>query len=363
MTGTAQPADVLDDTGALRAGDPGGMLERIASLPRQLRDGLAAAAGTAALPPPQGIRAVVMCGMGGSGVAGDVVRSVYGPTVEVPVVVVKGYTLPAFCDGDCLVVASSFSGDTEEVVSVYREALARGCRVVAVASNGELAALAEAHDAPLVPVPGEIGMPRAAVGFLSAAAIGVLHAVGLLPSAARDVEQAASLLEEFGPSLGPARPLDGNQAKAVAAWLGPRVPVVWGSEGLAEAAAGRWRTQFNENAKVPAFASVIPELDHNEVEGWTGLGDGPFAVVVLRHGREAAAIDRRVRATMAALEGPGLDIRQVSAPDAPALASLFALVAVGDYASAYAAILRGVDPTPVPVLTGLKERLARMDRR
>jgi glucose/mannose-6-phosphate isomerase len=347
----------LDDAAALRAGDGGGMLELVASLGTQLRDGFETARTTAALPSAEGIRAVVVSGMGGSGVAGDVLRSVYGSSLALPVNVVKGYQLPAFCGADTVVLATSFSGQTEETLATYTEAVARGCRVVAISSGGELAALAEGDGVPHVPIPSSIRAPRAALGALAAAPLGVLSAVGLLPSVQSDVAEAAALLEEFAEPLGPDRATEGNEAKAVARWLGPRVPVVWGSEGIAEAAALRWKTQFNENAKVPAFSSALPELDHNEVEGWSESSGEAFAVVVLRHGGEHARVAARLTATAEALRGSGLAFREVHAPKGGPLASLFALAMTGDFASTYAALARGVDPSPVPVLSALKERL------
>src|SRR5438067_10558807 len=190
------------------------MLDAIASLGAQLREGFAAAHTTAALPSAEGVRAVVVCGMGGSGVSGDVVRAAFGDRLPVPVVVVKGYVLPSFCDGDTLVFASSFSGSTEETLSAYAQAVARGCRVVAAASGGELVALAEADDVPFVQLPDTVGMPRAALGWLAAAPIGVLAAIGLLPEPDQEVESAAARLDGLADRVGPDRPAGSNEAKS-----------------------------------------------------------------------------------------------------------------------------------------------------
>ena len=347
----------LDDAEILRAGDPRHMLDAIASLGTQLRDGFVAGRSTPALPSAEGVRAVVVCGMGGSGISGDVVRAAFRDHLPVPVVVVKGYALPAFCDGDTLVFASSFSGNTEETVAAYTQAVARGCRVVAAASGGELAALAEGDDVPFVPIPDVVSMPRAAIGWLAAAPIGVLAAVGLLLGVDEEIHSAAATLDGLADGLGPDRPAESNDAKALARWIGDRLPVIWGTEGVGEAAALRWKTQFNENAKVPAFCSVLPELDHNDVEGWHEGSGGRFAVIVLRHSGEPARTEARVRATIDALGGSGLDVRDVHAPTGPPLAALFGLIALGDFTSTYAALARGIDPSPVPVLTALKRRL------
>jgi glucose/mannose-6-phosphate isomerase len=187
----------------------------------------------------------------------------------------------------------------------------------------------------------------------------VLAAMGSIPPVDDEVGSAAGLLGRMAAALGPQAPIAANEAKRLAEWLGDRTPVVWGSEGPAEAAALRWKTQFNENAKVPAWASVLPELDHNEIEGWSeGRGNG-FGALVLRHPGEHPRIPARVEATMEAAAPSGLEVRQVHAEGQRPLEWLLSLVMLGDFASIYLAVLRSVDPMPIPMLTGLKERLRR----
>ncbi|HEY1331343.1 MAG TPA: bifunctional phosphoglucose/phosphomannose isomerase [Actinomycetota bacterium] len=349
----------IDDLTAVSVADPGHMLDHIASLGAQLRAGYAAGVGAAGLPSGDGIRSIVVCGMGGSGVAGDVLRVLMAPRLPLPVLVCKGYDVPAACGPDTLVLAVSFSGDTEETVSAYASAAERGCRMVAISRGGRLEALARRDGAARVGVDVEAPMPRQALGFLGAAPLGVLEAIGLLPSPSREVGEAAAAVDALAERLGPGRRLAVNEAKDLARWLGERTPVVWGSEGPAETAAARWKTQMNENAKIPAFASWLPELDHNEIEGWSRGTGGPFALVVLRHAGEPPRIGDRVEATLAAIKDAGLESRQVWADDAvdSDLARLFTLILLGDFVSAYVAILRGTDPSPIPVLSGLKDLL------
>jgi glucose/mannose-6-phosphate isomerase len=347
----------LDDAGAIAAGDPGGMLSLVGSLGDQLGEGFRSGVSALGLPSGEGVRSLILCGMGGSGVAGDVVRALYVDRLAVPITVCRGYSVPESCGRDTLVVAVSFSGDTEETVAAYADAVSRGARVVAIAGEGELAALCEADEVARVPVPRDIPAPRAALGFLSGAAIGVLEAVGLVPAASESVDEASGHLRGLARSLGPDRPAEANEAKGLASWLHGRTPIIWGSEGLAEAAAVRWKTQFNENAKVPAFWGVIPEIDHNEVEGWAGDAGRSFAAIVLRHRGEHPRIDARVVATTQAVSTSGLMVREVRAAHPATLAALMSLIMVGDFTTTYLGILRGVDPSPVPVLTRLKVRL------
>ncbi len=347
----------LDDLVAIGRGDPEGMLGSIAGLGGQLQKGYDLGRSAAALPLGEGVTAVVICGMGGSGIGGDVIRALSAGRTGFPVVVVKGHELPEFCGRDTLVLAESFSGNTEETLAAYAEAVRRGCRVVAVSAGGRLAALAEADETPHLALPTDVGMPRAALGYLAGAPLGILEAAELIPPAEEDIDRTVALLDAASEELGPHRSTEANPAKALAAWVGDRVSVIWGSSGVAEVAAVRWKTQFNENAKRPAFHSVLPELDHNEIEGWReGAGAG-FAVILLRHPGESGRMGRRIDATLEAIAPSGLDVRQVHARGRTPLEWLFSLIMTGDFATVYTAILHGIDPTPVPVLTGLKDRL------
>jgi glucose/mannose-6-phosphate isomerase len=345
----------LDDPEAVSHADPGGMLQLVGGLGKQLRHGFDLGR-EASVPWGHRPRAVLACGMGGSGIAGDVVRSLLIDRVDVPIAVSKGYRLPAFCGPDTAVFAISYSGGTEETLSVYGEATARGCPVVAIGCGGELLARAEADGASRVRLPSDVPMPRAALGYLAGALLGWLGAAG---SVDLDVELAEAVTEiaRCGARWGPSVPGDRNEAKILAAWLRTRIPVVWGSEGIADSAALRWKTQINENAKGPAFWGVLPEVDHNEVEGWATRTGDPFGLVVLRHPGEHRRTELRVRASFDAFRSAGLEAREAVVEGEGPASSLFSLIMLGDFVSAYLALLRGVDPTPVPVLSALKERL------
>ncbi|HEY3209216.1 MAG TPA: bifunctional phosphoglucose/phosphomannose isomerase [Actinomycetota bacterium] len=347
----------LDDPATVREADPGGMLALVADLGTQLGEGFALGRRAPDLPTAGDIGSVAVCGMGGSGIVGDFLRACFADRLPVPLMTVKGYGLPGFCGKDTLVIAISYSGETEETLAAYSQAVAVGCRVIALSSGGQLAALARSDGAPHVSIPGHVPAPRAALGFLVGAAVGALEAVGLLPDAGAELDGASDVLGPLSAELAPDRPVDGNRAKWLAEWLQGRTPVVWGSEGLAEAAALRWKTQLNENAKVPAFHAVLPELDHNEVEGWSDRTGRPFGLVVLRHPGEHPRIARRVEATMEAIAGSGLECREVAVQGSTPLGILCSFVMLADFTSTYLAILRGVDPMPAPVLTRLKERL------
>ena len=358
-TRSAIDPGVLDDPVRRAALDPGEHLRHLGGLGGQLRRGYAAGRAAERVPSGSDARAVVVCGMGGSGVAADVLRGLYAERLTIPIVASKGYRLPAFAGRDTVVVAVSFSGNTEETVSAYQEAVARGCRVIAVSCGGTLAGLAASDGVAHVHPPSDVPMPRMAIGDLSASVIGVLESAGVLPAAGAELDQAAEVVDAVAGRVSPDRPLGENDAKDLAAWIGDRTPVVWGSEGLAEAPAARFRTQVNENAKAPALSSWLPELDHNEIEGWSAGRGAGHALVALRHPLEHARVGDRFAATLAAIEPSGLESRELQADGARPFEVLFSLVSLVDFTATYLALLRGVDPTPIPVLSSLKERLAR----
>jgi glucose/mannose-6-phosphate isomerase len=345
---------ILDDPAAIAAIDAGGMIGAIGRLGADLVDGFAAGIAVNGLPDPAEVRDVVVAGMGGSAVPGDVVRSSFAADLPVPVTVSRGFRLPRACGPSTLVAAVSVSGNTKETLACYEQASDAGCAVVAFSRGGELAARAAADGVPHVVVPAEIPVPRAAIGFLSGSMLGILERTGLLRGVAEPVDRTGQALDRRFELLAADVPIDENEAKRLAAWMAGRTPVVWATEGAAEAAALRWKNQLNENAKVPAFHAVLPELGHNEVEGW-GPGSGSsFALAVLRHPGEPPPVASRVGPVLAAIAGAGLDARELMAEGHDPLEWLFWLVQLGDLASVYLAAARGVDPTPTPVLNSLK---------
>lgn len=347
----------LDDPGALRAADPGGMLEAVTALPRHCREGHELGGAASDLPSGDGVTAVAFCGMGGSAVAGDVVRALYADRLRVPVVVVRSPELPGFCGPRTLVLVSSYSGDTSETLACFEEAVARGCRIVALTSGGQLGRRAGELGVAVVPVPPGF-MPRAALGYLGLGSLGALEAIGMIPPLAADLDEAVREMEGLVAEGGPELPARSNAAKSLALRIGERVPVIWGAEGIGAVAAARWKTQCNENAKVPAFAAALPELDHNEVVGWSeGRGAG-FFLVALRHGGEHAEVAARFPPSIDVARSSGLEVEEVRARGRSALARLFTLVLWGDLVATYLGLARGVDPTPIDAIARLKEALA-----
>jgi glucose/mannose-6-phosphate isomerase len=348
----------LDDVARLRELDRSDMLGSVASLPDQARESYADGVATTPLPSLDGVGAVTYCAMGGSAVAGDVVRSLFRGRLGIPIEVNRAPELPGYCGPSTLVVVCSYSGGTAESLAAYDEALSRGCRTVALTSGGELAARAEAAGTPIVRVPAGL-MPRAALGHLAFGLLGALEASGLLPRVAADVDEAVAEMQRLVGDLAPDVGVERNAAKQVARAIGDRVPVIWGGDGFAATAANRWRTQWNENAKFPAFSSALPELDHNEVVGWSeGVGRS-FAVVALRHADEHPDVAARFPLSLDIARRAGAEPVEVTASGTSPLARLFSLIVLGDFASTYVGLARGVDPSPIEAIAELKAALAR----
>ena len=349
--------NALDDVAALAAADPSGMLGTVAAFPSHVREAYAVGRVAEHLPALADVTSIVFCGMGGSAVAGDVLKQAFRAELDVPVDVVRSPILPAFAGPHTLVVVSSYSGNTSETLSAFHQAVERDCRIVAVTGGGTLGAECAERGIATVGLPAGF-QPRAALGWLTFAMLGALEAAGLFASIEAEVEEVAATLAVLSAGLGPEIATSDNEAKAIAGWLGDRVPVLWGADGIAALAAMRWKTQLNENGKVPAFHAAMSELDHNEVVGWVAPYGERFAVIALRHDGEPEETAARFPLSAEIAASAGVEVLEVRARGTSPLAQLLSLVIVGDFASCYVGLRRGIDPTPVVVIDRLKAALA-----
>ena len=334
-----------------------GMFDTAAGLPEQVAMAARAAADIDGLPDHDDIENVVVLGMGGSGIAGDIVPVIAGPFMPVPVVAHKGYSIPNFVDQHSLVFAVSFSGDTEETVEAATEAVEAEARVIVITAGGELGRLAASWGVPVVSIAPGIPMPRAGLGAVAIPPLVILERIGMFPGASAWIEAAVDqLVRRRDQLIGP-----GNAAEVLARRIGRLMSIVYGGSGLGGVAAMRWKTQFNENAKTPAFANQLPEATHNEICGWGQNGDVTrqvFRIVNLRHEFEHPQVSRRFELADRVLDEVVAGIDEVVAEGDGPLAQLFDLVMMGDFVSLHRAFQDGIDPGPVPALTDLKQALA-----
>lgn len=333
-----------------------GMFDAAYGLPEQCAQAFREAASVDGLPPADGISSVVVLGMGGSGIAGDVLAAVAAPSCPVPIVVCKQYELPEFVGPDTLVFAMSFSGETEETIDAVHRAVGVGARLVVVTAGGHLQRIGREWGAPVILLDATIPMPRAGIGAVSVPPLLVLEQLGLFDGASEQVDaMVAQLVRRRDELLG-----DANAARKLAERLGRTLPIVYGGGDLGGTAAWRWKGQFNENPKVTSFANRVPELTHNEICGWGQHGDVTrqvFSLVLLRHGFEHPQNTRRLELVAEICEEVVGGVYTVEAKGEGRLAQLFDLVLFGDLVSLHMADLAGVDPGPVPILDEIKLRL------
>jgi glucose/mannose-6-phosphate isomerase len=373
---TLAAAERLDDVALLETADPSSMLRQVASSAAQVREAARSAAeasldGLAAGGRP---RAIVVTGMGGSGIAGEVLAAIAGPGCPVQITTVHDYRLPGWVGAADLVIAVSCSGATEETLSAAEEAVRRGCRLLGVGSrNSPLAALAEQAQAPLIGIK-PVGMPRSMLWGLSVPLVVAAARLGVLDVPAEAYESAAAGLERVAHLCRPDSESFVNPAKALALELSGTLPIIWGTSPLTGVAAARFACQLNENANYPAIAGVLPEANHNQVVAF----DGPFAagseaalrggpdeappvplrLVLLRDPQEHPQVARRREESARIAAERGIEVTELDATGDLPLERLASLVQLIDYAAVYLAIAIGVDPTPIAAIQELKARIA-----
>ncbi|MCL4466628.1 MAG: bifunctional phosphoglucose/phosphomannose isomerase [Chloroflexi bacterium] len=351
--------DDLDNVVEIRKQDPEGMLERIGELPEQLRSAWRAVSG---LTLPGGYATmdnVVVLGMGGSAIGGDLVRTLLAGELRVPLEVVRDYELPAFVGPRTLAIASSYSGNTEETLTGFRGARERGAQVVVLTTDGQLLKQAQSEGVPTV-VFSYKAQPRAALGHSLVPLLGILRAAGLVGDKGADIEEAASVLEGLRGRLNEKAPTARNPAKQLARELYEHLPIVYGG-GLTAEVARRWKGQFNENGKAWATYDVLPELNHNTVVGYEHPASmvEVVRIVFLATDYCHPRIKARFAVTQEILRRRGATFFIVQAEGRSALAQLMSSVYYGDYTSYYLALIYGADPSPVKVIDFLKAELAK----
>jgi len=304
-------------------------------------------------------REVVIAGMGGSSIGGELLKDYLLDVASVPILIHNDYELPAYADEDTLVFVNSYSGETEETLSAFVEAVKRGCMIVAVTSGGHLKSLCNRLKLPCLTVPSGLP-PRAALPYFFFPSLAFMEELGLASVKKEDLLETERVLEEISEENSPQVPLEKNLAKSLALNLHGTIPVIYGSGKLC-AVAHRWKTQLNENSKVPCKYEVIPELNHNEVVGWEAPEKltRQFSVVLLRDSDESPRLKLRIEATKKIALRRVSKVLEVQARGKSELAKMFSLVHLGDLVSVYLAILSRVDPWPVETISKIKSELGK----
>ena len=352
----------LDKTGNIKKYDKSGMLEIIESFPDQCQD--AKLIGYEFRLPPNfktRYKNIVCAGLGGSAIGADLVRSYTANELNIPLFVNRDHMLPGFADQETLVIISSYSGNTEETLSAYRDARSRGSEITVITSGGKLSKLAKEDDVPVIDIPAGLP-PRAALGYSFFPVLILLSKLGLIKDQASFIDDTINNLRRLkNTRLGRKVGSKANQAKKIAGELYGKFPVIYGSQDHIDAVVTRWRGQLAENSKTLASSGLFPEMSHNEIVGW----ENPRPVlrksvaVMLRDSADHPRISKRMDIIKRILKKDGISVTEVKSIGNGLLARMFSLIYMGDYVSFYLAILNKTDPTPVERITYLKEELAR----
>jgi glucose/mannose-6-phosphate isomerase len=336
--------------------DASDQLTDILAIPEHLRDALWKVE-SAGLEPWDSPNGIIVAGMGGSAIGGEFARAILGDHASRPLLTARAYGLPSWTTNETTVVCASYSGNTEEALTCYEAAGVIGARRVVVTSGGKLAEFARADGVPVIPVAGGY-QPRAAVAYMTVGVLEVAALAGVGPRMNSEIDVAADHLEELVIEWGPDG-VDAGEAKTLARALNGTVPIIAGA-GLTTAIAYRWKSQINENAKSPAYSQELPEMDHNEIEGWVSASDfGRFSAVFLDDDDTHPRVKERMELTSRLIKPGSAGVHRVNSRGRTTVERVFSLVLLGDLVSLYLAVLRGVDPEPVELLQALKSELTR----
>ena len=349
----------LDNASVYRQYDKSGMLNHLHGFPEQCQKAWEKVLKFELPREYTKISNVIIAGMGGSAIGGDIVRPLALAESKLPVRVHRDYGLPAFVDESTLVIASSYSGNTEETLSAFTESLKTRARKLAITSGGKLKHLAENEGIPAFVIDYQ-APPRAALPHSLIPLVGIFQKLGLLGDKSADVQEAVDILKKLSRDLIETKPLASNPAKQLAAKLWERIAVIYGAEMLTEVAQ-RWKGEFNENSKAWAFFESFPELNHNAVVGYEFPIEAKEKIFVLMlrssslHPRNLLRYD----VTAKLLARAGIAHEFAEARGKSALAQVLSLILLGDYSSFYLAMLNEVDPTSIDAINFIKQYLAR----
>ncbi|RLF00658.1 MAG: bifunctional phosphoglucose/phosphomannose isomerase [Thermoprotei archaeon] len=293
---------------------------------------------------------IIICGLGGSGIAGDLVKDALGNEIKVPIEIVKEYTLPSYAGEETLVIAVSYSGNTEETLSCYVEAVEKNCMIASISSGGYLKKFSEKTGALHIDLMSGY-QPRASLPQLLFAILKTLETLKIVSG--QPYAEVIQVLRENKTNFSPEN--EQNKAKELAEKLYRKIPVIYG-HSFYKGVAIRLKNEFNENTKIPAKAEVFPELDHNDIVGWEDNElSKNFTAIILRN--EEEYMKERIEATIDIMKKYGAEVIELSSRAETVLAKIMDICHLGGLASIYLALLYGRDPALIEPISLLKKRL------
>jgi glucose/mannose-6-phosphate isomerase len=351
----------LDEIKKIKKIDQGGMYDFIYKFPSQFEDALELTKETQ-LPDwdKSQIKSIVVAGLGGSAIGGDLVRSYLTERFDIPFFISRNYTLPNFVNSSSLVFVSSYSGNTEETLSAFEDASRRDAKIVCITSNGKVEEISSEEKIPCVHLPKGF-QPRAALGYSFVPILAMLERIGFVKGEEGIIKKTKEFLDENKNKYRVEIDAEENEAKRLAFKLHRRLPIIYASNDHFDAVCTRWKGQFCENAKMLAFNNVFPEFNHNELVGWKVLSDygDDLIVVILKDKEDYPRIQRRMEIVKRIIEKLKVEVIEIQSCGENLLSRIFSLIQLGDFVSFYLAVLNGEDPTPVKVIDYLKNELAK----
>lgn len=302
---------------------------------------------------------IIIAGMGGSAIGGEILQDWLRDELSIPIEVCRDYALPAYANKDTLFLANSYSGNTEETLSAFLDAIRRKCVAITITSGGHLLSFSKELQVPHVTIPSQLP-PRVAIPYLFFPLPVLMEKLGLLPNMEEKLQETIQILKKVGKENSPEVRVEDNPAKKLALELVETTPIIYGFRQY-QSIAHRLKTQFNENSKVPSKHDVFPELNHNETVGW----EAPealtknYSIILIRDSDEPTEIKHRIDTTKSLVLRKAKKVLEIHAKGEGKLAKMFSVLGVGDFASVYLAILQGVDPTPVKIIDEVKRELGK----
>ena len=302
------------------------------------------------------LKNIIICGMGGSAIGGDLLRSLVQFEMKIPVYVNRNYRLPSFADKETLIIASSYSGNTEETLSAYREAVEKGCCISCISSGGKLSLLAENEKKLLITVPKGY-QPRCAIAYSFFPLLILFTKMELIANKADEIESVISRIKMRSAKF--SYPGTNNDAYNTALHVQGKIPVIYSSTDLLDIANLRMRGQINENAKSLAYGNLLPEMNHNEIVGWQNNESllKRLIVISLSDKDDLPEIKKRREITMELLKPLAGMIVEIEGEGNSPMERIFDIIHLGDWMSFYLALLYKTDPTPVEKINYLKSKL------
>lgn len=344
----------------IRRIDPSGMYDRIKDFPTQVEEAIAIGAAAQWALNVRSVEHIVLCGLGGSAIGGDLLRSYLADELEVPFIVNRHYSLPKFVGKNSLVIISSYSGNTEETNACHKEAIKRGSKILCISSGGLVEKIAKQNKQPHIKVPGGPS-PRAALGYSFFPLLIALTRLKFVRNKQREIRETLAMLRSKAEEYGNPESVT-NGALNLAKQLQSRIGVIYSPTERFDAVNTRWRGQIAENGKSLTWGHVVPEMNHNELVGWKVLKEQmrDMHVIFLRDKEDHPRVSVRMEITKQILNEHTQHIAEVWSEGKFRLTRMFSLVHLGDWVSLYLAVLNNEDPMPVRVIDYLKSELSKV---